>query len=159
VGDSADSPIQSLNLDVKLGFYEIDCWHSGSRAVRVENYSVRNTTRLESAATNFYSIPNRSNYCLNLWINKQVIERMKKISDKTSRVILNTLFWFVTILWLLLAAIIFITCKSLINCSICLLLALGTVPLVQINHWLRLAIIAFGISWSENVVAAMKFCR
>ena len=84
---------------------------------------------------------------------------MKKISDKTSRVILNTLFWLVTILWLLLAAIIFINCKSSINCSICLLLALGTVPLVQINHWLRLAIIAFGISWSENVVATMQFCH
>jgi hypothetical protein len=84
---------------------------------------------------------------------------MKKISDKTSQVILNALFWFVTILWLLLAVMIFITCRSSINCSICLLLALGTAPLVQINQWLRLAIIAFGISWSENVVATMQLCH
>lgn len=84
---------------------------------------------------------------------------MKKISDKTSRVILNTLFWLITILWLLLALMIFINCQSSINCSICLLLALGTVPLVQINQWLRLAIIAVGISWSESVVATMQFCH
>ena len=84
---------------------------------------------------------------------------MKKISEKTSQLVLNTLFWFVTILWLSLAVIIFITCKSSTNCSICLLLALGTVPLLRINHWLRLAIIAFGISWSESVVAMMQFCH
>ena len=92
-------------------------------------------------------------------ISKQVIERMKKVNDKTSQVILTTLFWVVTILWLLLAVMIFINCKSSINCSICLLLALATVPLLQINQWLRLAIIGFGIIWSENVVAMMKFCH
>ncbi len=84
---------------------------------------------------------------------------MKKISEKTSQLVLNTLFWFVTILWLVLALIIFITCKSSVNWSIYLLLALGTVPLLQIHHWLRLAIIAFGISWSESVVTMMQFCH
>jgi lipid-A-disaccharide synthase-like uncharacterized protein len=84
---------------------------------------------------------------------------MKKISEKTSQLVLNTLFWFVTILWLVLALIIFITCKLSIDCSICLLLALGTVPLFRIHHWLRLAIIAFGVSWSETVVTTIQFCH
>jgi hypothetical protein len=84
---------------------------------------------------------------------------MKKISKKASQLVLNTLFWFMTISWLVLAVMIFLTCQSSINCSICLLLALGTVPLVRINHWLRLAIIAFGISWSESVMMMMQFCH
>jgi lipid-A-disaccharide synthase-like uncharacterized protein len=86
-------------------------------------------------------------------------QKMKKISEKTSQLVLNTLFWIVTILWLVLALIIFIACKSSIDCLICLLLALGTVPLLRINHWLRLAIIAFGVSWSETIVTTIQFCH
>ena len=142
---------QSLNLDVKLILDQIES---------VKNYPVPNIAHYLLLGNSIKIGSDRSGSCLNLWVDRSTSsQKMKKISAKTSQVILNTLFWLMTILWLSLAVMIFLTCRSSINCSICLLLALGTVPLLQINQWLRLAIIAFGISWSESVVAMMQFCH